>query len=222
MNEKKVFAKGFCFDKLFWVFVIACIFGAYYEEILVLVKAFIHEQPLLWSRRRGVLYGPFSPVYGFGAVLMIYLFGRKKYPWFQLFIFGAFFGGVFEYTISWLQEIFVGTSSWNYSKQILSIGGRTTIPIMMGWGLLTVFLIKFIYPKISNILEHIPYTIGKKITQWMVIILVVDMLISWTAILRWNLRHHHVEPITPVGKIYDRIYTDDYLKHRFPNMEVVK
>lgn len=222
MDDKKVFAQGICFEKLFWVFVIACVFGAYYEEILVLVRALINEQPLLWSRRRGVLYGPFSPVYGFGAVSIVYLFGRKKYRWYQVLCMGALFGGIFEFMASWLQETFVGTSSWDYSKQILNIGGRTTIPIMIGWGILTMIFITIIYPQISKIIEKIPYELGKKVTNVFVILLVIDMLISWTAILRWNLRSHHVEPRTFIGKVYDQIYPDDYLKERFPNMEVVK
>ena len=43
MNKNEVFAKGFCFDKLFWIFVIGCVFGAYYEELLVLIKGLIHQ-----------------------------------------------------------------------------------------------------------------------------------------------------------------------------------
>ena len=63
---------------IFWIFVIGCIFGTYYEQILTLVKSLIHTGEFVWEFRRGVLYGPFSPIYGAGAVLMILLLGRKK------------------------------------------------------------------------------------------------------------------------------------------------
>ena len=33
-KETKVFAKGFCFAKIFILFLLGCIFGTYYEEIL--------------------------------------------------------------------------------------------------------------------------------------------------------------------------------------------
>ena len=222
MNKNEVFAKGFCFDKLFWIFVIGCVFGAYYEELLVLIKGLIHQGIPIMEYRRGVIYGPFSPVYGFGAVLMVYLFARNLKSKWMTFLFGSLFGGLFEFIISFLQETFIGTTSWDYSNHFLNIAGRTTIPIMIAWGILTVFLIHYVYPSVSKWIEKVPYDLGKKVTKWMLIFLVIDMLVSWTALFRWTLRRNEIEPVTPVGKIYDRIYPDDYLQKRFPNMEVKK
>lgn len=222
MKEKRVFALGICFDKLFWIFVLGSMIGAYYEEILVLIKAFLNHQALLWSPRRGVLYGPFSPVYGMGAVLMIYCFCKKKHTWYQTWFLGALVGGSFEYVISLLQEIFVGTRSWDYSNQWLSIGGRTTLLIMFFWGLLTVILVYLVYPKVSMLIESVPYQIGKITTYLFLTLLSFNMLISWTAILRWTLRVRSVSPVTPLGKLYDVVYPDVYMKKHFPNMGVVK
>ena len=119
LAKEKVFAEGFGFKKLFLIFVIGSIFGALYEQILNLVKVYMATGDIVWELRRGVIYGPFSPIYGAGAVLIVYLFARKNYSNLKTFIYGALFGGIFEYAISFLQETFTHTTSWDYSSYSL-------------------------------------------------------------------------------------------------------
>jgi len=220
VNENKIFAKGICGIKMFWIFVIGCIFGTYYEQILTLVKSLIHTGEFVWEFRRGVLYGPFSPIYGAGAVLMILLLGRKKRkPW-KTILYGGLLGGSFEYIISVLQEIFVGSRSWDYSRLFLNIGGRTTIPLMFLWGIMCYIFVDKIYPYLSDLIEKIPYKLGMLISKICIILLCVDMFISWTALFRQFMRNQNRPPLTPIGKFYDKVYTDDVLKYHFPNMQV--
>ena len=217
-EEKKVFAKGICFQKLFLIFVIGCVVGTYYEQILYLVRNYIDYGTIVWESRRGVIYGPFSPIYGAGAVLFTGIFTRKKYkPW-EVFIYGALIGGGFEYLISFLQETFIGTKSWDYSHMLLNINGRTNIPYMFFWGLCCMIYICYFYPKISNLIEKIPYKIGNKIVTFLVIFLSIDMLVSWTALFRQTLRREGIPPFTPIGEFYDYYYNDEFLHHYFPNM----
>ena len=54
------------------LFVVGCVFGTYWEEIQVLIRTWVETGAPEWESRRGLVYGPFSPVYGIGAV-MIYL-----------------------------------------------------------------------------------------------------------------------------------------------------
>lgn len=217
-KNTKVFAQGICFYKLFWIFVIGCVFGAYYEEILNCVKVFLKTGTFIWELRRGVVYGPFSPIYGAGAVLLTALLARKSRPWSKTFLYGALLGGGFEYLISFLQETFIGTISWDYSEQFLNINGRTTIPIMIFWGILTLVFIQWIYPWLSKWIEKIPYHIGVTVTIICAILLSFDMLISWSALIRQNLRRNNVPAYTVVGEFFDRHYPDEFLEKFYPNM----
>lgn len=218
-EDKTIFAKGYCGKKIFFIFVIFSIFGAYYEEILTLTRTFLRTGVIEWQARRGVLYGPFSPIYGAGAVLLYVFLGKKEsLSWLKTFFYGSIFGGVFEYLISLLQEIFTGTTSWDYSHHILNIGGRTTIIYMMFWGILTVLFLKILCPILSRLLEKIPNRIGNYITVCLAVFLFFDCLISWTALIRSYLRREQIEPITPVGRLYDKIYPDTVLQESFPNM----
>lgn len=218
VNKGKIFAKGICFQKLFIIFVIGSIFGNYYEMIFNLIHDLIKEGTIFWEVRRGVIYGPFSPIYGAGAVIITAFLAEKNHKWYQTFIYGSLLGGAAEYIIGFLQETFTGTVSWDYSNMFLNIGGRTTIPFMLFWGLLALIFIKYIYPPISNLIESIPYKQGKIILNILVIFLSIDMFISWTALIRQTLRRNDYPPFTIVGEFYDKVYTDERLKKAFPNM----
>lgn len=220
MSSKKEakFAEGLCLKKLFFIFIIGSVFGSLYEEIIHLVQVWWATGQFDWSLRRGVIYGPFNVIYGFGAVVMIYLLLRKPYKTWGIFLMAAVLGGVVEYLISFLQEFFTHTASWDYSDRFLNIGGRTTIPYMMFWGLLGITLVKVVYPVLSNLIEHIPVDLGNTLYVVLAVFMILNMLVSWTAIIRQTLRHNHVPPLTPVGEFYDHYYNDEYLRHYFPNM----
>lgn len=219
MTKEPKFAEGLCFKKLFFVFLVGSVIGAVYEEILYMVQHYMATGQLEHALRRGVIYGPFNVIYGFGAVVLVYLLLRKPLKWWQIFGYAAVLGGVVEYLVSWLQETFTHTTSWDYSNLFLNINGRTTIPIMFVWGLLGLLLVKVVYPPISNLVERIPVKVGNRIFVVLVVLMALDMLVSWTAIVRQTLRHNNVPPFTPVGEFCDSYYNDDFLRHYFPNME---
>lgn len=222
ISDNRVFAKGISKEKLFWIFVIFCIFGNYYEQILNFIVHLYNDKQFIWENRRGVIYGPFSPIYGGGAVLILIFLGKnnKKRKWYLTFLYGAVLGGAFEYIIGFLQETFVGTKSWDYSNRFLNLNGRTSILAMLCWGTITMLFMEFVYPSLSSIIEKIPYNLGIILTKIMAIFLCIDMIISWSALLRQTMRRNNIGPFTPVGKFYDIYYTDDVLKVAFPNMEV--
>lgn len=217
-KEKKKFAKGICFDKLFMIFIIGSIFGAYYEQIFTLVTKYLETGSIVWELRRGVIYGPFNVIYGFGAVIIVSLLADKNHKWYQTFLYGAFLGGGFEYIMSFLQETFTHTISWDYSDHLLNFQGRTSVPFMIGWGFFTFAFVHWLYPLISKWIEKIPYNLGKIMTKVLLIFMAFNMAISWTAIIRQTLRRNNIPAFTPVGRFYDKYYNDEFLSKYFPNM----
>ncbi len=221
MNKRK-FADNLGYQKLWCIFIFGSIFGSIYEMSFVFLKRLIMEGIYFWEIRTGVIYGPFNIIYGFGAVIMAIFFINKGLKWYQILIRGSICGGLIEYIISLLQEVFTGTTSWNYNGYFLNINGRTTIVYMLFWGLICLFFVKIIYPILDKCLKKIPYKLGTLFLNILITFLIIDMFISFSAIIRQYLRRKNVEPITFYGEYLDKTFPDERLKKVYSNMEVVR
>ena len=221
-SDNKVFAKGMSFSKMFLIFTLFSFLGVIYEEIIGFVKHHHIYDEWLWPVRKGVIYGPFNPLYGAAVVFILYLLGRKKRHPAKTFLYGALIGGAIEYIISLLMELILGVTSWDYTGRPLNIMGRTTIPYMFFWGFASMIIVHFIYPILSKLIEKIPSKIGKPLIVILVIFMSLDMFLSWTALGRATLRNKNYEPFTFVGEFYDKVYPDDFLKTIYTNMKYTK
>lgn len=97
---------------LFWVFFVCCILGLVLEDIWHMTV----NDPGVYQDRAGMLFGPFSPIYGFGAVLMTMVLNRfyKKNP-IIIFLVSALLGASFEVFVGWFMRTAFGVVSWSYS-----------------------------------------------------------------------------------------------------------
>lgn len=221
-SDDRPFAKGLSFSKLTLIFVLGSFLGVVWENALGVVKRLIKFGKLSYRDHRGVIYGPFNPLYGIGIVAIIFILGRKDRSKFKNFIYGALLGGLTEYIASYLMEIVIGAKCWDYSDQILNINGRTSVGYMLFWGFGMMILLQYVYPWVSKKIEAIPKKLGDLLVKFFVIFLSIDIIISWTALGRQVLRHKGVEPFTVVGELYDKYYTDEFLKKIYVNMNFVK
>ena len=205
------------------VFAIGCIFGTYYEELLTLWKNFwASGGELIWQSRRGLVYGPFSPVYGMGAVGIYLFFYRRKMNWQACLFGGALLGGAFEYVLSVLQEWLFGTRSWNYSDRILDIGGRTTVPYMIFWGILVLWAAKWLFPLLEKAYRRLE---GKKMNIFCTVLatfLAFDIAMSLGASLRQAERRAGDPADTGIEEFFDKHFSDERLKKTYDNAVYVK
>lgn len=214
MDQKKVFAKGYCFTKIFIFFVIGCLIGTYYEEILW----YIRFQEVV--NRQGLIYGPFSPIYGFGVALFVIILGKnneQRSLW-KTWLYSALLGGIAEFTMSLIADVVFGVVFWDYSTYFLNIDGRTTIPFMIGWGVGGTILMKLVYPFVSKWIEKIPYRIAHPAYIILVIFITIDMILTYGALGRMALRNNGIKPYTFIGEWADQVYDNEYLYNKFPIM----
>lgn len=213
-KEKKIFAEGYCFAKIFIFFMIGCIFGTYYEEILWFIGN--HE----WVNRQGVFVGPFSPIYGLAVLIYVVILGKhnsERKLW-KTYLYSCLIGGIAEFSISLFCEVVFGVKFWDYSSNFLNIAGRTTVPFMLAWGLLGTMLMKVIYPAISKLIEKAPYKFAQPIYIIVLIFIILDMIVTYSALGRMALRNQGKPPLTFIGSYYDKVYTDEYMYNKFPVM----
>ena len=189
-----------------------------YSVIGWIYEVFLEVVVYKWGfSNRGVLFGPYCPVYGFGAVLMTYFLLRKEKKWYENFLYGSLIGGSFEFLASFLQETFTGAVSWDYSTKFLNIGGRTTVPYMLVWGLLSLFLVYIIYPFLSKYIEKIPYNLGMIIYYILLAFIIFDLFVSFGASVRYWFRKLGWQPLTPFGSLFDRFYPDEVMRSVYNN-----
>ena len=212
--ETKKFAEGICYSKLFWVFLIGCVGGVLVEMFWCVLTRY----PL--ENRSGLIYGPFNPVYGFGAVLLTVALYKIKSKT-LVFICGAVIGGAFEYLCSLFQELAFHSVSWEYSETPANLHGRTNIAFSIMWGILALIWIKSVYPCLSRWIERIPQKTGTVLTISLTLFMCFNMLVSAAAVARQAQRLEGVPATSAITQFLDRHYPDERLKEVYPNMRFI-
>ena len=115
---------------------------------------------------RGMYHGPWTPIYGFGALFIIILFEKYKST-LKIFILSALTCGLIEYFTGWFIEFTRGYKWWDYSEYILNINGRVCLASICAFGLSGVILIKFLLPIIKKYYSKIN---SKKFTIFLILI----------------------------------------------------
>ena len=211
-KKKEVFAEGFCFYKVFLLYVIGCMIGVYYEEVLTVCRT--GE----WLSRQGIIYGPFNPVYGLGFLAFTVLLCRNlKRKWWLTYIYSCFIGGAAEVITSLISEYVFKVNAWDYSDKFLNIMGRTTIPFMLFWGLGGLIFVKIVYPGLSKLIELIPKRIGNLIMPTFLIFVLLSHVISYSALFRYGTRAEGQPASNAIEVVLDKYYDDDLMKQYYEN-----
>lgn len=208
--------KGFItlnFYNLFWIFVVCCVLGLIIEVLFHF--ALYHE----YQDRAGMLFGPFSPIYGFGALLMTIALNRfHDKPLWIVFLVSAVIGGAFEYFTSWIMEFSFGIRAWDYSGTFMSIDGRTNFIFMVMWGVLGMAWIKLLLPHLLKIVNLIPWKWRTGITAVCAALMLVNAIMSIQSIDCWYQRMAGKTPETPIEQFYAKHFDNDYMENRFQTM----
>ena len=210
-KEDKPFAYGFCFTKLFYLFVI----GSFIGTILETIWAFCVDGH--FEMRVGMVYGPFIPVYGGGACfLTAALYKLYKLNDTLVFVISAFVGAGFEYFCSWLQEQMFGTVSWDYSDTPFNLDGRTNLMYALILGLVWV---RYLYPWTAKLIEKIPKRAGAIITTFLIVFMAFNGFMSVTATARWTQRTEGVPASNSFEEYLDEKFDNEKMEFLFPGMK---
>lgn len=201
---------------LFWIFIIGSIAGFIFEITVVFFQKGHFEI------RQGLIYGPFIPVYGIGAILYYVVLNKIKLKnKLQIFLITMLLGGLTEYLCSFMQEKLFGTISWDYSYLSFNIQGRTSLLHCIYWGIGGILYVTYIEPLIEKMREKINKNIIRIITIILAIFMIFDITISWMAAERQSERKSNVEPENKMDLFFDEYYPDEYIDRIFNNKKYV-
>ncbi len=214
------------FFNLFWVFFVCCVLGLIIEVIFHMV----YVDPGVYQDRAGLLFGPFSPIYGFGAVLLTVALNRfYKKNFLIIFVVSAIIGGVFEAAVSWWMQTSFGAIAWSYSYELLPgipdpmailFAGRTSTPFMLMWGTLGLFWIKLCLPRLLALINLIPWKMRYSLTSVVTALMLVNGVMTLQALDCWFCRESGLQPSSPVEQFYAEHFDNAYMEHRFQSMSI--
>lgn len=207
------------FFNLFWIFIVCSVVGLLIEEIY----HYVFVVPGEWQDRAGILFGPFSPIYGVGAVLMTLMLNRMhKSPVIFTFIAAALIGGVFEAAVGYFMEFSFGAVAWDYSNEVLPLfGGRTCLKFMIMWGFMGAVWLKILMPAVVKFVNMIPWNWRYAITTICAFAIFVDAVMTLQALDCWYMRVSSVETVqTPISEFYAAHFDNSYMEARFESMTI--
>lgn len=218
MKDKKRSFKilGISIWRLLAYFIIYSFIGFVIETLFALFMYNVLES------RQSFLYGPFCGIYGVGAVIMIMFlnkyFNKNNHI---LFLGGFIVGSVVEYLISLIGELMLNVRWWDYSNRFLNINGRICLLYSIFWGLLAIYLMRVINPRVDKLINwlktKININVAKTLTLITTILLFIDCVASGFAISFCLIRKSVENNLNIANKeqtieAYNRIYGNEKLK----------
>lgn len=182
------------------IFFIGCFIGWIWEVSIHLVEDGVFVN-------RGVLHGPWLPIYGTGAIMiLIILYRFRKKPWLE-FLTAVLLCGIVEYFTSWYLEVtHNGQKWWDYTGYFLNINGRVCAEGLLVFGVAGIACVYVFAPLIDNLLQ--------KINTKILLPIVVALLLLFTA----DNIYSHFYPNTGKGITdYDQKQTSQIKEMHTPN-----
>lgn len=207
--KKGITIFGLSIWRIMLYFIIYSVLGYIIETIFGLLTLGVIES------RQSFLYGPFCGIYGIGATVMIIGMQKvpKTYNW--LFVAGFILGTVTEYTISIISKKIAGVTWWDYSSMPLNINGRVCLLYSIFWGLLAIYLMGYLNPKLDKMIEYVKGKVSIKILKALVlstfIFIVIEFFATAIAIQVFLIRIEKVHNLDVQNKeqtlmLYEQIY----------------
>ncbi|MCM1193414.1 MAG: hypothetical protein NC123_10710 [Butyrivibrio sp.] len=162
-----------------FIFYIYCFGGWCLESAYVSIK----DKRLT---NRGFMRGPFLPIYGSGATMMLVVsmpFQKMGLPWRVIltYIAGCIGATVLEYITGVVMEALFKVRYWDYSNQRFNFQGHVCLGTSLSWGLITIAMTEFIHAPVERLVLAIPGQVLTIVTLTLTAGIFADFALSFKA-----------------------------------------
>ncbi len=170
---------------------------------------------------RGFLNGPFCPIYGFGALIIIICLTRFRHYVFLLFIFSVILTSTLEYLTSYIMEKIFHAKWWDYSENKFNINGRVCLKNSLLFGLMSVFFMEFIHRGFSDLVHSLPKNVVETLAIIFVVYFILDMTASIITAMKINIMLSEIK-ISPnvIKEKFEKYNPSKMLKIRFQSRRI--
>lgn len=128
---------------------------------------------------RGVLHGPWLPIYGAGGLLILLLLNKFRRKPILEFVLAILLCGVVEYTTGWVLElIHDGQRWWDYSEYFLNLHGRICAEGLLIFGLGGMVVVYMVAPMLDNAIRKIKLKVLIPLCVALLAVFSVDQIYS--------------------------------------------
>lgn len=106
---------------------------------------------------RGFVRGPLLPLYGSGAMLILWISAPLKNNLLSIFILSMLVATLLEYITGFIMELIFQVKYWDYHEHRFQFQGRICLQSSLAWGALSLLLTQVIHPHIAPQIFSIPY-----------------------------------------------------------------
>ena len=155
---------------LFLIFLTGCLVGWVYEEVFYWIT-----EGLL--RNRGILYGPWLPIYGIGALGIYAMKPVKKHP-VLLFFLCALVTGIVEYIIGHIGIRYFDIRLWDYRGLLWNINGIICFRSVVSFALMGLVFHYWLEPAGSRIVQKLKPKTVRTVCLVLLLTFLVDSILS--------------------------------------------
>ena len=155
-----------------FLFYFYCFFGWCFESSYVSLK----------SRKlvnRGFMKGPFLPLYGSGAIMMLVVSKPCLGHWWAVYIAGCIGATVLEYVTGVVMEALFKVRYWDYSNQPFNFQGQICLSSTLAWGGLTLLMNYVVHRPIESLVLGIPANLLTVVTILLTVYISCDFTLSF-------------------------------------------
>lgn len=151
-----------------------CFFGWIFESAFVSLKS--HK-----FVNRGFMRGPFLPIYGSGAIMMLVASMPFQDNIFLTYIAGCIGATALELVTGIGMEALFKVRYWDYSNQKFNYKGHICLSSTIAWGFLTIFMTEFLHKGVEKIIFLIPALTVNVVTVIVTVYIIIDFTLSFKA-----------------------------------------
>lgn len=132
---------------------------------------------------RGFLRGPLLPIYGSGAIIILFVTLPVAGNLWLVWLFGMLAATALEYVTGVAMEALFKVRYWDYSKQKFNLNGHICLSSSIAWGFFSILLVRFIHPPIGRLLADVPAWLVDPLALVLTAVFTVDVVQSVQAAL---------------------------------------
>lgn len=167
---------GYTWIQWLFFFFFYCFFGWCFESAYVSIKS---KKPV----NRGFIRGPFLPLYGTGALMMLIVSMPFRDSLILTYLAGCVGATVLEYVTGVTMEALFKVRYWDYSKNRFNFQGHICLGSSLAWGVLTILMTHVVHKPIERFAFWLPQWLLTTVTMLVTVYFIADFTLSFKAAL---------------------------------------